>query len=485
MSRPSISSGLTECRRQRPGSSGGRRGALVVLRATPSRIQEVARQQAIVVFHRRPVGIDLPAQGDPDGDRFEPGLAQLRDHRAEVRIASIPVRPGTDALVAPRQGEDDDTRGGERRKAREALVEQRLAPLAFDARSGLRLRQNSPDDATHDGAQWRSIGGVVDVIGCAAGVVAAAGSVSGCSPAISTGRPKARATSISAASSAGAATELERLVALDGGQRVAPYQSLVEPMPERLANAEPVRHPLDDEAVGDPGVRRPSIEQVERVVVQVVRFDGGREPGADRDDIGPLAGAGCPGRVEDNAHTPGHRRRCVSGGRHERSRVRRSSTASEVSRAGSDWLWEPVSYPNAQPRNAGVTGQLRARVRRSPRLGALSGSARVRPGGPPRRRPGRCPRSPSGSANELGCDQLAQPLMAKPRPNDGSDEPFDYRRESRRAEIESTIRALASPDRKWSSRNALRATGSGGHGSSSAPSNSAASWTGRATLAWI
>ena len=181
--------------------------------------------------------------------------------------------------------------------------------------------------------------------------------------------------------------------------------------------------------------------------------------------------------------------------------------------------------PTAERR---VTGQLRARLRRSARLSTRPGpgSSRVRPrsrlSAVPRQRPDRqgsarpastdCGRADrgdaprcdyprntpalarrlrgirwSGSANELGCDQLAQLLMARPRPNDCSEaQPFDYRRESRRAEIESTIRALASPDRKWSSRNAWRATGSGGHGSrSSAPSSSAASWTGRATLAWI
>ena len=228
---------------------------------------------------------------------------------------------------------------GSAARRREALVEHRLAPLTFDARGGLRLRQEPPDDATHDGPQRgdrgrrrrhrlsggrrsrgrrlgrRLLAGDLDRASEGAGDVDQAPPRPPAPRPIRTARrPRWRParTAISVARAA-----IARAARGRGTSRSPPRRR------------------------GGRRSRRSAAQRsssVQRVVVQVVRFDGRREPRADRDDIGPIAGAGCPGRVEDHAQRPGTGGGASAADATNVSRVRRSSTAGEASRAGSDWL---------------------------------------------------------------------------------------------------------------------------------------------------
>ena len=218
-------------------------------------------------------------------------------------------------------------------------------------------------------------------------------------------RPSARTTSIKASSFAGAATDSNGAVALDGGQRVPPQQPLVEPVPERFADTEPVRHTFDDQAVGDPGCRRPAIEQGERVVEQVVRFEGRRERRADRDDIGPVGRARRPGRrrgPRSNARAseavrqrPKPRRSAESG---DRARQARHS-----GRVPTGWVGACIvpECPIAECRRDRSASNAHQAIGSAGRPGP--GSLRVRPGSRlsavPRQRPDR-----QGSARPASTD---------------------------------------------------------------------------------
>ena len=111
----------------RPGHGGS---AIIVLRAAPTGGEEIAGEQPVVRFDRGPVLLALPAHADPDDDRLEPGLVQLRDHRPEVRIPSRAAR-AADALVAPRQASRPRSGGGEARQCRDPLVEERVPSAAL------------------------------------------------------------------------------------------------------------------------------------------------------------------------------------------------------------------------------------------------------------------------------------------------------------------------------------------------------------------
>ena len=212
-------------------------------------------------------------------------------------------------------------------------VEERFATVTLDAGRGLGLRQDPADDAAHDRAQWRGRWGSRChrlSAGRRLGVRLLAGDVdraSECAHDVDQRLFVRRR-----------GDRFERLVALDRGQRVSPHQSLVEPVPEGLTDAEPIGHSLDDEPVGDPRCRGPAIQEVERFVEQVVGFDRHREPRSDRDDIGPIAWTRSPGRVEDHAQAPGQRRRCVRGRCHEGQSSPAIEHGKRWSRAGSDWL---------------------------------------------------------------------------------------------------------------------------------------------------
>ena len=273
---------------------------------------------------------------------------------------------------------------GSAARRRETLVEDRLAAVTFDGGRRLRLRPQTAGDAANDGAQrrgrWRG----------RCHRLSSRRRRLGLGPTGDLDRASERAHHVDQRRLVGRRGDrFERPVALDRLERVPPHQSLVEPMPERLADAEPVGHALDDEAVGDPRGRRPAIEQVERVVEQVMRFEGRREPRADRDDIGPIGRPRRPGRVEDHAQTPGHRRRRVSGRGHEGQTSPAIEHGKRCIQGGFRSAgWEPVSYPNAQPRNAEVTASAssaRQAIAPAERPGPWLSGFRAR-AGPPRRR---------------------------------------------------------------------------------------------------
>ena len=125
-------------------------------------------------------------------------------------------------------------------------------------------------------------------------------------------------------------------------------------MPEGLADTEPVGHPLDDKAVRDPRGLPPSdraggASRCTGCAASRAAANHGRI----ETTSGRSAGARCPGRVEDHAQTPGHRRRCVSGRGHEGQTSPAIEHGKRCIQGGFRSAgWEPVSYPNAQPRNA-------------------------------------------------------------------------------------------------------------------------------------
>ena len=215
----------------------------------------------------------------------------------------------------------------------------------------------------------------------------AAGSGSG-SPVVSTRRPSAWRTSSSADSFAGAATDSNGSSPSSADQRVSPQQSLVEPVPERFADAEPVRHALDQQTVrrssGRPSDRADRASSSNRLCASRPSC----EPRPDRDDIGPVPGTGGPGRRRGPPST-------ARASEAARPRPTPRSSAESVVRAREEWLsgrvptgwWEPVSYPNAQRSpataerdpSARVVRRLRTAARSSPRLASpVPRSPRVR-----------------------------------------------------------------------------------------------------------
>ena len=402
----------------RPGHGSG---AIIVLRAAPPGREEIAGEQPVVRFDRGPVLVAFPAHADPDDDRLEPCLVQLRDHRPEVRIPSS-CRPrrrcagSSRAASAPRSSGAGRLASIATRSSRSAFRRRRSA-VAGDSRVG-RRRRTTPRRAVRSGSST-DIG---DVEGRAPPPPDRASG----SPMVSTRRPSAWRTSSSASRSPAPRpirtarrrrwrpVHIATAVARGASARAARGRGTSTSRPRR-AGGPPLRWPPPSDRPGRATCRTDC----------ALRAPPRTTAGSRRHRTGPRDPASRPGRGPPWTARAPEAARLRPTPRRSAESVVRAREERLSGRVPTGW-WEPVSYPNAQPpqRRRDRSG-VRARAstpRCSPIVAQarrpLPRSARVRPSAGRRRPPGS--RAPSPPKPGVGQLRRRVPSSSRREPGTGS-----------------------------------------------------------------